>query len=167
MLDAVGIDGARLATALAWSETSFEAALRARAPSLVALAFGTNEAFDADKMEKYRTQYRELVRRVRLAAPDTDCLIVGPPDAVAVAGGSNPRVTELDALAVARWRRSSAAASSVNCKSWAARAATRVGRTRHRNWRVGIGCTCRRRATKRWPTASAIELLAGYEARER
>jgi len=98
VLDAVGIDGARLATALAWGEASFEAALRARAPSLVALAFGTNEAFDADKIEKYRAQYRDLLGRVRLAAPNADCLIVGPPDAVAVAGGSEPRVTELDAL---------------------------------------------------------------------
>ena len=98
VLDAVGIDGARLATALAWGEASFEAALRARAPSLVALAFGTNEAFDADKIEKYRAQYRDLLGRVRLAAPDTDCLIIGPPDAVAVAGGSEPRVTELDVL---------------------------------------------------------------------
>lgn len=98
VLDAVGIDGARLATALAWSETSFEAALRARAPALVALAFGTNEAFDADKIEKYRAQYRDLLARVRLAAPATDCLIVGPPDAIAVGGGSEPRITELDAL---------------------------------------------------------------------
>jgi len=98
VLDAVGIDGARLATALAWSEASFEAALRARAPSLVALAFGTNEAFDADKIDKYRSQYQELLNRARLAAPDADCLIVGPPDAVAVAGGSEPRVSELDAL---------------------------------------------------------------------
>ncbi len=98
VLDAVGIDGARLATALAWSETSFEAALRARATSLVALAFGTNEAFDAEKIEKYRAQYRDLLGRARLAAPDAACLIVGPPDAVAVAGGSEPRVTELDTL---------------------------------------------------------------------
>ena len=98
VLDAVGIDGARLATALAWSEASFESALRVRAPSLVALAFGTNEAFDADKVEKYRSQYRDLLNRVRLAAPDADCLIVGPPDAVAVAGGSEPRVTALDEL---------------------------------------------------------------------
>jgi lysophospholipase L1-like esterase len=98
VLDAVGIDGARLATALAWGETSFEAALRSRAPSLVALAFGTNEAFDADKIEKYRAQYRDLLARVRLAAPGADCLIVGPPDAVAVGGGSEPRITELDGL---------------------------------------------------------------------
>ena len=98
VLDAVGIDGARLATTLAWGEASFEAALRARAPSLVALAFGTNEAFDADKPEKYRDQYRALLERVRVGAPDAECLIVGPPDANAVAGGSEPRVAELDTL---------------------------------------------------------------------
>jgi lysophospholipase L1-like esterase len=98
VLDAVGIDGARLATALAWNETSFEGALRTRGPSLVALAFGTNEAFDADKLQNYRAQYRDLLARVRLGAPNADCLIVGPPDAVAVAGGSEQRVAELDSL---------------------------------------------------------------------
>ena len=98
VLDAVGVDGARLATALAWSEASFEAAVRARSPSLVAFAFGTNEAFDADKLEKYRPQYQSMLARVRIAAPDADCLLVGPPDGNAVAGGSEPRVAEIDAL---------------------------------------------------------------------
>jgi lysophospholipase L1-like esterase len=98
VLDAVGIDGARLATALAWNEASFEAAVRARAPSLVAFAFGTNEAFDADDQDKYRPQYRALLARVRVAAPDADCLVVGPPDANAVAGGSQPRIADIDAL---------------------------------------------------------------------
>ena len=98
VLDAVGVDGARLATALAWGEASFEAAVRARAPSLVALAFGTNEAFDADKLERYRPQYQTMLARVRVAAPDADCLLVGPPDGNAVLGGSEPRVTQIDAL---------------------------------------------------------------------
>jgi lysophospholipase L1-like esterase len=98
VLDAVGVDGARLATALAWGEASFEGAVRARAPSLVALAFGTNEAFDADKLEKYRPQYQAMLARVRAAAPDADCLLVGPPDGNAVTGGSEPRVAEIDAL---------------------------------------------------------------------
>ncbi len=98
VLDAVGIDGARIATALAWGEASFDAAVRARAPSLVAVSFGTNEAFDADKPEKYRPQYQALLARVRAGAPNADCLILGPPDANAVAGGSEPRVAALDAL---------------------------------------------------------------------
>jgi lysophospholipase L1-like esterase len=98
VLDAVGIDGARVATTLAWGEASFEAAVRTREPSLVAIAFGTNEAFDADKPEKYRPQYQALLARVRTGAPNADCLIVGPPDANAIAGGSEPRVAELDAL---------------------------------------------------------------------
>jgi lysophospholipase L1-like esterase len=98
VLDAVGIDGARVATALAWNEASFEAAVRARAPSLVVMAFGTNEAFDADKVEKYRAQYEALLARSRAAAPNADCLLVGPPDGNAVAGGSEPRLVEIDAL---------------------------------------------------------------------
>ena len=98
VLDAVGIDGARIATTLAWGEASFDAAVRAREPSLLAIAFGTNEAFDADKPEKYRPQYQALLARARTGAPNADCLIVGPPDANAVAGGSEPRVAELDVL---------------------------------------------------------------------
>ncbi|MEP7052548.1 MAG: GDSL-type esterase/lipase family protein [Pseudomonadota bacterium] len=98
VLDAVGIDGARVATALAWNEASFEAAVRARAPSLAVFAFGTNEAFDAEKIENYRAQYQALLGRVRRAAPDADCLLVGPPDANAVSGGSEPRVAQIDAL---------------------------------------------------------------------
>ncbi len=98
VLDAVGIDGARVATALAWNESSFEAAVRARAPSLAVFAFGTNEAFDAEKIEKYRPEYQALLARVRAAAPEADCLIVGPPDANTVAGVSEPRVAEIDAL---------------------------------------------------------------------
>lgn len=98
VLDAVGVDGARLATALAWSEASFEAAVRMRSPSLVAFAFGTNEAFDADKLDKYRPQYQAMLARVRAAAPDADCLLIGPPDANAVTGGSEPRIAEIDAL---------------------------------------------------------------------
>jgi lysophospholipase L1-like esterase len=98
VLDAVGIDGARIATTLAWGEASFEAAVRVREPSLLAIAFGTNEAFDADRPEKYRPQYQALLARVRIGAPNADCLIVGPPDANAVLGGSEPRVAELDTL---------------------------------------------------------------------
>ncbi|HWZ89418.1 MAG TPA: GDSL-type esterase/lipase family protein, partial [Polyangiaceae bacterium] len=98
VLDAVGIDGARLATTLAWGEESFETAVAARMPSLVAFAFGTNEAFDADKVEKYRAQYHDALTRVQSASPSVDCLLVGPPDANAATGGSEPRVGEIDAL---------------------------------------------------------------------
>lgn len=98
VLDTVGIDGARVATTLAWGEKSFETALQLRAPALVAFAFGTNEAFDGDRMEKYRSQYQALLARVRLGAPDADCLLVGPPDATAPGGTSEPRVAEIDSL---------------------------------------------------------------------
>jgi len=98
VLDAIGIDGARAATLLAWNEASFEAALAERAPSLVVLAFGTNEAFDADRVEKYRAQYADVLARTRKAAPNSHCWIVGPPDANATSGGSEPRVVEIDSL---------------------------------------------------------------------
>jgi lysophospholipase L1-like esterase len=98
VLDTAGIDGARVATPLAWAEQAFEAEVAVRAPELVIFAYGTNEAFDADKVDKYRGEFRSLLERVRKAAPHADCLLLGPPDAIATSGGSEPRVTELDAL---------------------------------------------------------------------
>ncbi|HEY2406003.1 MAG TPA: GDSL-type esterase/lipase family protein [Polyangiaceae bacterium] len=98
VLDTVGIDGARVATPLAWASAPFAAEVAARAPELVVFAFGTNEAFDADKVEKYRAEYRTLLERVHQGAPNADCLLVGPPDALSTSGGSEPRVTEIDTL---------------------------------------------------------------------
>jgi len=166
VLDAVGIDGARLATALAWGEASFETALRVRAPSLVALAFGTNEAFDADKIEKYRGQYRDLLNRVRLAAPNADCLILGPPDAVAVAGGSEPRVTELDDL-----QRSIAAELGCGFVSQLKIMGGAGGYSRwaHQTPQLARGDRLHLSAKGYEVMANAIgdELLAGYESRAR
>ncbi len=80
VLDVLGINGARAETALAWTEEPWVEQLRARAPTLVVLAYGTNEVFDALKPERYEEHYAELMRRVRLAVADADCLIVGPTD---------------------------------------------------------------------------------------
>jgi lysophospholipase L1-like esterase/predicted small lipoprotein YifL len=98
VLDTVGIDGARLATPLAWAEEPFIAEVRARAPALYVLAYGTNEVFDAVRVERYADQLKALVGRFRRGAPQADCLIVGPPDAAARGGGSEPRVGEIDRL---------------------------------------------------------------------
>jgi lysophospholipase L1-like esterase len=97
VLDTIGIDGARVATPLAWNADAFAASVAARRPELAVFAFGTNEAFDARNAEAIVAELGELVARVRRGAPNVDCLIVGPPDAAAPDLTSIPRVAELDA----------------------------------------------------------------------
>ena len=94
VVDTAGIDGARLETPLAWNEPAFVAEVARRAPELFVVAFGTNEAFDALKVERYGPQLTELVQRLRKGAPQASCLVLGPTDAP-LGDGSVPRVAEV------------------------------------------------------------------------
>jgi lysophospholipase L1-like esterase len=97
VLDTIGIDGARVATPLAWNADALATDVAARRPELAVFAFGTNEAFDARNADAIVGELGELVNRVRRGAPNVECLIVGPPDAAAPDLTSLPRVSEMDA----------------------------------------------------------------------
>lgn len=97
VLDTSGIDGARLETPLAWNAPAFVDEVARRAPELFVVAYGTNEAFDALRVDKYAPQLTELVARLRRGAPRASCLVLGPPDA-ALGDGSVPRVAEVGAV---------------------------------------------------------------------
>lgn len=97
VLDAVGINGARIATALAWAEAPFVAEVTARKPDLVVVAFGTNEAFDELRPSAYEAQLRALMSRLRTNT-NVDCLVIGPPDATAPTGEPAPRIAEISAV---------------------------------------------------------------------
>lgn len=91
VLDSLGIAGARFGTPLAWDEPTFTAEVARRAPDLVVLEYGTNESAEPTlRPEHYAKDATDLIARVRRAAPNTDCVVVGPteieanPDAVAV-----------------------------------------------------------------------------------
>jgi lysophospholipase L1-like esterase len=96
VLDTSGIDGARVATALAWNPEVLAAEVRARQPELFVVAYGTNEAFDNRRTEVIGTELATLVERLRRGAPTADCLVVGPPDAAAPDLSSLPRVVEIE-----------------------------------------------------------------------
>ncbi len=96
VLDTLGINGARAATPLAWNADAWVAELEARQPDLVVLAYGTNEVGDTAPMSEYQAHYAGLLERVRSAAPDADCLLLGPTDRVAKDWTSMPRVALLD-----------------------------------------------------------------------
>jgi lysophospholipase L1-like esterase len=95
VIDTLGIDGARIQTPLAWDETAWASEVGARNPVLVIVAYGTNEVFDRLAPDRYAAQLSELMSRIRRTAPESDCLIVGPPDAADLNGASHPRVAEI------------------------------------------------------------------------
>lgn len=95
VLDTVGINGARTATALAWEPDQFVAQVSAREPDLLVLAFGTNEVFDQTNPERYVEHNEKLVGLVRQARPNIPCWIVGPPDSSTKEGTSKARVTQV------------------------------------------------------------------------
>lgn len=81
VLDNLAFNGARVTTALAWNAEAWEAELARRAPDLVVMQYGTNEASDyGGKAKTYAKTVTELVARIRKAAPTSECLVVGPTD---------------------------------------------------------------------------------------
>jgi lysophospholipase L1-like esterase len=81
VLDTLGLNGARYSTALAWNEQGWAAELARRAPELVILEYGTNEAGDYNvDPAVYGKRLTTLVGRIRKVAPDVDVVIVGPSD---------------------------------------------------------------------------------------
>ena len=81
VVDALGINGARISQPLAWNEEHWSEQLRHRAPSLVVLAYGTNESVDESMPQAtYERQLVDLLGRIARAVPTASCLLLGPPD---------------------------------------------------------------------------------------
>ncbi len=98
VLDTAGINGARVATPLAWEESQHIAQVKKRQPDLIVLSYGTNEVFDQTPLRRYPEQYERLLKRLRIAAPDASCWKNGPTDAAEPNGTSKPRVLSITAL---------------------------------------------------------------------
>ena len=79
--ETLGINGAQASILLGWDESIFAAELAQRDPSLVILAYGTNEAnsrsFDPGE---YSAALRSVIARIRKSAPVASILMIGPPD---------------------------------------------------------------------------------------
>lgn len=78
----VAFNGAQASWLMEVPETLFLAQVRAEAPDLVILAFGTNEA-NAREFERplYQLSLEALLARFQQAAPRAALVLVGPPDA--------------------------------------------------------------------------------------
>ena len=80
VVDTLGINGSRARYQLLWDEAIHREHLARRKPDLVVLAYGTNESGDESPLPDYERDLRAVVERVREAAPDSSCLLIGPSD---------------------------------------------------------------------------------------
>ena len=81
VLDTIGINGARYATALAWNEAAWGAEFARRNPELVILEYGTNELSDGGTQPSVFTKHLDkLVARLRGYRADVSCLVLAPTD---------------------------------------------------------------------------------------
>ena len=80
--DALGVNGARAISLLHRDPRLLAELIRARAPALLVLGYGTNEGADQDEpLEVYREALHQVLLLLRWAAGDEpDCLLLGPTD---------------------------------------------------------------------------------------
>jgi peptidoglycan O-acetylesterase-like protein len=80
VLDNVGTVGARIDIVLRWDQAALREQLAVRDPSLVILAFGTNDAFDKKfSAEQFEQDLYQVGRLLRRDAPHAAVLLIGPP----------------------------------------------------------------------------------------
>ncbi len=80
-IDIMGVGGTVIAHPLRRSGQEQLAYIRDRNPAMFTLWYGTNNTGDSDfDPERYRNQQADMVERIRKAAPDAACLIIGLPD---------------------------------------------------------------------------------------
>jgi lysophospholipase L1-like esterase len=82
---------------LAGAPRFYGAIVEGSEPGVVLDAFGTNEAFDGVRVDRYEGELERLLERFRRGAPGADCVILGPPDALTRAGTPARRVPEISA----------------------------------------------------------------------
>ena len=80
VVDALGVNGARAENLERVDEVHLAQAVGRRKPSLLVLAYGTNEAGDDGDLAAYGEKLRRVLEKVRRGAPQAACLLVGPPD---------------------------------------------------------------------------------------
>ncbi len=77
--ECLGINGAVASLMLRWNPTLFAEYLRERAPKLIVLAYGTNEAGgSADALASYPAEFGQLLDTLHRVVPDVSVLVLGP-----------------------------------------------------------------------------------------
>ena len=97
VIDTLGINGARFGTILSWQAEALVELVRQRHPVLFVVAYGTNELFDGEPIERHAHRLELVVERLRRGAPDSDCAVIGPTDVGKGGESVRSRVGALDA----------------------------------------------------------------------
>jgi lysophospholipase L1-like esterase len=168
VVDALGINGAQIFTALRWREEHFAEQLRHRAPDLVMLAYGTNESLESRLSDaEYERGLVDFLGRIARATPTAACLLLGPLDlAVHMKGqawASAPRIVEIvriqrrvaGAAGCAFYDQLEAMGGPGSIAAWAAEPEPRAQRDRMHLTRSGYAQV---------GTSFADDLLHGYDA---
>ena len=113
--EALGINGAQASILFRWDEALLADQLARRAPALIVLAYGTNEAGNPDWTgASYRLMFSALIQRLRQAAPAASILVIGPPDRLIRARGRWIPHPRMDMIAAAQRE----AALGAGCAFW-------------------------------------------------
>jgi lysophospholipase L1-like esterase len=100
VVDTLGINGARYATALSWDEKAWQSEVARRPPDLVVLEYGTNEAGDPSPAYNATGKGQDaLLARIRAVKPDVDCVVVSATDRADVEEHLPPMNASLEAAA--------------------------------------------------------------------
>jgi lysophospholipase L1-like esterase len=79
--ESLGINGAQASIFFRWKETMIADDLKQRDPSLIVLAYGSNEASDPNWTgESYQAMFSALLKRLRADCPLSSILVLGPTD---------------------------------------------------------------------------------------
>jgi len=79
--ESIGINGAEAPLILKWNQPLFSAYLKDNSPSLIVLAYGTNEAASADWDEQsYEQAFASLIDTIHQYVPESSILVIGPGD---------------------------------------------------------------------------------------
>jgi len=110
--DVFGINGAKASRILSWNQAALIAAIKARDPNLIILAYGTNELTDGTCTDiSYESLLNEILQLFHNAAPNASILVFAPPDR-----GDLPLTARLKELVSAERR----AAIANNAAFWSA-----------------------------------------------
>jgi lysophospholipase L1-like esterase len=113
--ETLGINGAEASIMLRWDEDMFGAYLQRRAPALIVLAYGTNEAVSGGwTSERYQAMFSKVLYRIHDAAPRASILILGPPDSWSDREGGRRPAPGVDRIIVAQ----KAACREIGCGFW-------------------------------------------------
>ena len=115
----LGINGAQASIVMDWNDALLESNVARRNPSLIVLAYGTNEAGRKDwTLESYRDMFSKLIERFRPAAPTATIFVIGPRIDTSIRGRVGTPWTGIDMIVEAQRQ----AAASEGCAFWDMRA---------------------------------------------